>query len=110
VTRALLRALPLGIAAGAVVGVVLRFGVLLQGPRTLLAALLVAAAVTGLALLPAAPDAGSRWPPPPEPERVAGWHRVSILAGAMRTGRRDPAVRARLERGLGRQAASEEDQ
>ncbi len=109
-TRALLRALPLGLAAGAVVAGVLHFGVLLHGPRTLLAAALVTAAVTGLALLPGTADAGSRWPAPPEPGRVAGWHRVSILAGAMRTGRYDPGAQARFERGPGRQARDEEDQ
>lgn len=106
-TRSVPRALLLMVSVGAVVGLVLRFGLLLQGPRSLLAAVLAAAAVAGLMLLPATPDPGRRWPPAPEPERVAGWHRVSVLATAMRTGRLDPAGRNR--RGQGRRPGEEED-
>ena len=75
-----------GLAAGALAVGALRLGWLLQWPRALLGGLLVAAAVTVLGLLALAGDlvGPGRWPDPPEPERVAGWPQLSLVAGALR--------------------------
>jgi hypothetical protein len=95
------RAVSGGLAAGALTVAALRLGWLLQWPRALLAGLLVAAEVTALGLLALAPDlvGPGRWPDPPEPERVAGWPQLALVAGALRKrealGRRgasDPAT------------------
>jgi hypothetical protein len=77
-----------GLAAGALTVAALRLGWLLQWPRALLAGLLVAAAVTALGLLSLATDlvGPGRWPDPPEPERVAGWRQLVLVAGALRKG------------------------
>jgi hypothetical protein len=75
-----------GLAAGALTVGALRLGWLLQWPRALLAGLLVAAAVTALGLVVLAHDllGPRRWPDPPEPERVAGWPQLALVAGALR--------------------------
>ena len=75
-----------GLAAGALTVAALRVGWLLQWPRVLLAGLLVTAAVLALALLALAGDlvGPGRWPDPPEPERVAGWPQLALVAGALR--------------------------
>ena len=75
-----------GVAAGAVVVAALRLGWLLQWPRALLGGLLAAAAATALALVALAGDlvGPGRWPEPPEPERVAGWPQLALVAGALR--------------------------
>jgi hypothetical protein len=75
-----------GLAAGALSVGALRLGWLLQWPRALLAGLLVAAAVTALGLVALAHDllGPGRWPDPPEPERVAGWPQLALVAGALR--------------------------
>jgi hypothetical protein len=75
-----------GLAAGALVAGALRVGWLLQWPRALLGGLLAAAAVAALGLLAVTGDliGPGRWPDPPEPERVAGWPQLSLVAGALR--------------------------
>ncbi len=75
-----------GVAAGAVVVAALRLGWLLQWPRALLGGLLAAAATTALTLVALAGDlvGPGRWPDPPEPERVAGWPQLALVAGALR--------------------------
>jgi|1186.fasta_scaffold153946_2 hypothetical protein len=75
-----------GLAAGALTIAVLRLGWLLQWPRALLAGLLVATAVTALWLVARAQDlvGPGSWPEPPEPERVAGWPQLALVAGALR--------------------------
>jgi hypothetical protein len=75
-----------GLAAGALTIAALRLGWLLQWPRALLAGLLVAAAITALGLLAGAEDlvGPGSWPEPPEPERVAGWAQLVLVAGALR--------------------------
>ena len=60
----------------------------------MLAALLGAAVVGGLRLVPAV-GLAPQWPAPPEPERTAGWHRLSNLAVVLR---QDDARRARGHR------------
>ena len=74
------------LAAGALTVAALRLGWLLQWPRALLAGLLVAAAVAAIGLIAIAQDVvgPGRWPDPPEPERVAGWPQLALLAGALR--------------------------
>jgi hypothetical protein len=88
------------LAAGALTVAALRVGWLLQWPRTLLAGLLVAAAVAPLALLSLADDlvGPGRWPDPPEPERVAGWPQLALVAGALRKSG-DPRKRGDLRQG-----------
>ena len=74
------------LAAGALTVAALRLGWLLQWPRALLVGLLVAAAVAALGLIAIAQDllGPGRWPDPPEPERVAGWPQLALVAGALR--------------------------
>jgi hypothetical protein len=76
------------LAAGALAVAALRLGWLLQWPRALLAGFFVAAAVAALALLALAGDlvGPGQWPDPPEPERVAGWPQLALVAGALRKG------------------------
>jgi len=78
-----------GAGAGALVVAALRLGWLLQWPRAVLGGLLVGAAVTALGLLALAGDllGPGRWPDPPEPERVAGWPQLALVAGALRKNR-----------------------
>jgi hypothetical protein len=80
------------LAAGVLTVAALRLGWLLQWPRALLAGLLVAAAVTALGLLALAQDlvGPGRWPDPPEPERVAGWPKLGLVAGALRKTKGEP--------------------
>ena len=74
------------LAAGVLTVAALRLGWLLQWPRALLGGLLVAAAVAALGLIAIAQDlvGPGRWPDPPEPERVAGWPQLALVAGALR--------------------------
>jgi hypothetical protein len=86
-----------GLAAGALAVAALRLGWLLQWPRALLAGLLVAAAVTALGLVVLAHDllGPGSWPEPPEPERVAGWPQLALVAGALRKTGRESATSRR---------------
>jgi len=74
------------LAAGALTVAALRLGWLLQWPRALLAGLLVGTAVAALGLIALAHDlvGPGSWPDPPEPERVAGWPQLALVAGALR--------------------------
>jgi hypothetical protein len=74
------------LAAGGLTVAALRLGWLLQWPRAMLAGVLVAAAVAALGMLALAGDlvGPGRWPDPPEPERVAGWPQLALVARALR--------------------------
>jgi len=81
-TRRSVLAVLAGLAAGAVVVAALRLGWLLGWPRALLGGVLVAAAAAALTLVALSGDllGPGRWPDPPEPERVAGWPQLSLVA------------------------------
>jgi hypothetical protein len=90
------RAVAGALAAGGVTVAALRLGWLLQWPRALLAGLLVTAVVAGLGLVALAGElvGPGQWPEPPEPERVAGWPQLALVAGALRkTGGRPATAR-----------------
>jgi hypothetical protein len=83
-------AVSLGVAAGVVVGVVLVVTAGLHVERAVLAGVVTTTAWAASALLVPHRAGPLRWPAPPVPEHVSGWHLLALRAAGLR---RDDAER-----------------